>query len=81
MTHPLYKGYAAPSETAGLGAVLALVLIGVIFLPPLKAAGFDVVWFGVVMTIVMGRRLIHRRSGLTSSLFATSRPTFRSALS
>jgi tripartite ATP-independent transporter DctM subunit len=147
----LYKGYAAPSETAGLGAVLALVLIGIIYrvwrlreiapimrssinesamlmliigmslayantmsslnisqaaataivslhlskwllllavlvftvvlgfflppvsiilmtapiiLPPLKAAGFDLVWFGVVMTIVMEMGLIHPPVGL-----------------
>jgi TRAP-type C4-dicarboxylate transport system permease large subunit len=142
----LYGGYATPSETAGLGAVLALVLIALIYgvwtphdlapilaatlrestmlmfiigmsllysyvmsylhisqstaqwivslelsrwvllaaillmvvvlgfflppvsiilmtapiiLPPLKAAGFDLVWFGVVMTIVMEMGLIH----------------------
>ncbi|NVO17739.1 MAG: TRAP transporter large permease [Rhodoplanes sp.] len=147
----LYGGYATPSETAGLGAVLALVLIAVIYgvwsprdldpilratlrestmlmfiigmsllysyvmsylhisqssaqwivslelsrwvllaailvmvvvlgfflppvsiilmtapiiLPPLKAAGFDLVWFGVVMTIVMEMGLIHPPVGL-----------------
>jgi tripartite ATP-independent transporter DctM subunit len=147
----LYGGYATPSETAGLGAVLALVLIAVIYavwtphdlgpiliatlrestmlmfiigmsllysyvmsylhisqssaqwivdmhlsrwvllaaillmvvvlgfflppvsiilmtapiiLPPLKAAGFDLIWFGVVMTIVMEMGLIHPPVGL-----------------
>ena len=147
----LYMGFAAPSETAGLGAVLALLLIAVIYrvwrpadlapimastlkesamlmliigmsiayantmsslnisqfaaqgivglhlskwllltavllfvvvlgfflppvsiilmtapivLPPLKAAGFDLVWFGVVMTIVMEMGLIHPPVGL-----------------
>jgi C4-dicarboxylate transporter DctM subunit len=147
----LYGGFATPSETAGLGAVLALVLIAVIygvwrprdvapilsatlkestmlmfiigmsllfsyvmsylhisqsaaqaivalqlskwvllaavlamvivlgfflppvsiilmtlpiFLPPLKAAGFDLVWFGVLMTIVMETGLIHPPVGL-----------------
>jgi tripartite ATP-independent transporter DctM subunit len=147
----LYGGYATPSETAGLGAVLALILIAVIYntwrprqvqpillatmrdstmlmmiigmsllyaqvmsslnisqsaaawivslepsrwlllaaililvvvlgfflppvsiilmtapiiLPPLKAAGFDLVWFGVVMTIVMEMGLIHPPVGL-----------------
>jgi len=147
----LYGGYATPSETAGLGAVLALVLIAVVYnvwrpkdamiiykstlkestmlmfiigmsllysyvmsylhisqsaaewivamelsrwvlllaillfvvvlgfflppvsiilmtapiiLPPLKAAGFDLVWFGVVMTIVMEMGLIHPPVGL-----------------
>jgi len=147
----LYGGYATPSETAGLGAVLALVLIALIYgvwtpgdlqpilaatlrestmlmfiigmsllysyvmsylhisqsaaawivslhlspwillaailllvvvlgfflppvsiilmtapiiLPPLKAAGFDLVWFGVIMTIVMEMGLIHPPVGL-----------------
>jgi tripartite ATP-independent transporter DctM subunit len=147
----LYGGYATPSETAGLGAVLALVLIAVVYgvwrpkdtliiftstlkestmlmfiigmsllysyvmsylhisqsaaewivamhlskwvllaailifvvvlgfflppvsiilmtapiiLPPLKALGFDLVWFGVVMTIVMEMGLIHPPVGL-----------------
>jgi tripartite ATP-independent transporter DctM subunit len=147
----LYGGYATPSETAGLGAVLALLLVGAIYrlwrvrdikpmlvgtlkestmlmfiigmsllysyvmsylhisqsaaewivamqlskwvllsavlvfvvvlgfflppvsiilmtapviLPPLRAAGFDLVWFGVVMTIVMEMGLIHPPVGL-----------------
>jgi C4-dicarboxylate transporter DctM subunit len=147
----LYGGYATPSETAGLGAVLALVLVGFIYglwkpgdlspilestvkestmlmfivgmslfysyvmsdlhisqsaaqaivdaqlpkwallasilllvvalgfflppvsiilmtapiiLPPLKVAGFDLIWFGVVMTIVMEMGLIHPPVGL-----------------
>ncbi len=147
----LYGGYATPSETAGLGAVLALVLIAVtyqvwrpadvrpilnatlkestmlmfiigmsllfsyvmsylhisqsaaegivgmhlskwlllaaillmvivlgfflppvsiilmtapIILPPLKAAGFDLIWFGILMTIVMEMGLIHPPVGL-----------------
>ena len=147
----LYGGYATPSETAGLGALLALALIGVIYgvwrgreivpilqstlrestmlmmiigmsllysyvmsylhisqataqaivalglgkwmllamillmvvvlgfflppvsiilmtapivLPPLKAAGFDLIWFGVAMTIVMEMGLIHPPVGL-----------------
>ncbi|HEY9067297.1 MAG TPA: TRAP transporter large permease [Burkholderiaceae bacterium] len=147
----LYGGYATPSETAGLGAILALVLIAIVYriwrpaqlrpilagtikestmlmfiigmsllysyvmsslhisqdaaqavvamhlpkwvllaavlgmvvvlgfflppvsiilmtapiiLPPLKAAGFDLIWFGVVMTIVMEMGLIHPPVGL-----------------
>jgi len=35
-----------------------------IILPPLKAAGFDLVWFGVVMTVVMEMGLIHPPVGL-----------------
>jgi tripartite ATP-independent transporter DctM subunit len=147
----LYGGFATPSETAGLGAILALVLIGTIYsvwkpsdlapilgstlrestmlmfiigmsllfsyvmsylrisqsaaewivamqfgkwillamilllvivlgfflppvsiilmtapiiLPPLKAAGFDLIWFGILMTIVMEMGLIHPPVGL-----------------
>jgi len=147
----LYGGYATPSETAGLGALLALVLIAVIYrlwrprdvapmigatirestmllliigmsllysyvmsylhisqsaaewivgmhlskwvlltvillmivvlgfflppvsiilmtapiiLPPLRAAGFDLIWFGIMMTIVMEMGLIHPPVGL-----------------
>jgi len=147
----LYGGYATPSETAGLGAVLALILVGTVYsvwrpadltpiltstlkestmlmfiigmsllfsyvmsylrisqsaaewivslylskwlllafilvlvivlgfflppvsiilmtvpiiLPPLKAAGFDLIWFGILMTIVMEMGLIHPPVGL-----------------
>ena len=35
-----------------------------IILPPLKAAGFDLIWFGVLMTIVMEMGLIHPPVGL-----------------
>ena len=35
-----------------------------IILPPLKAAGFDLIWFGIVMTIVMEMGLIHPPVGL-----------------
>lgn len=35
-----------------------------IILPPLRAAGFDIIWFGVVMTIVMEMGLIHPPVGL-----------------
>jgi TRAP-type C4-dicarboxylate transport system permease large subunit len=35
-----------------------------IILPPLRAANFDIIWFGVVMTIVMEMGLIHPPVGL-----------------
>jgi TRAP-type C4-dicarboxylate transport system permease large subunit len=35
-----------------------------IILPPLKAAGFDLIWFGILMTIVMEAGLIHPPVGL-----------------
>jgi C4-dicarboxylate transporter DctM subunit len=43
---------------------LHALLTAPIILPPLKAAGFDLVWFGVVMTIVMEMGLIHPPVGL-----------------
>ena len=68
----------ALSKWVLLAAVLAMVIVmgfflppvsiilmtAPIFLPPLKAAGFDLVWFGVVMTIVMETGLIHPPVGL-----------------
>ena len=35
-----------------------------IILPPLRAAGFDIIWFGVILTIVMEMGLIHPPVGL-----------------
>ncbi len=39
-------------------------LMAPIILPPLKAAGFDLIWFGMLMTIVMETGLIHPPVGL-----------------
>ena len=47
-----------------LAAILVFVVILGFFLPPLKAAGCDLIWFGVVMTIVMEMGLIHPPVGL-----------------
>ena len=47
-----------------LSAILLFVIVLGFFLPPLKAAGFDLIWFGVVMTIVMEMGLIHPPVGL-----------------
>jgi C4-dicarboxylate transporter, DctM subunit len=44
--------------------VSIILMTAPIILPPLKAAGFDLVWFGVVMTIVMEMGLIHPPVGL-----------------
>ena len=35
-----------------------------IILPPLRASGFDLVWFGIVMAVVMEMGLIHPPVGL-----------------
>jgi C4-dicarboxylate transporter, DctM subunit len=47
-----------------LPPVSIILMTAPIFLPPLKAAGFDLVWFGIVMTIVMEAGLIHPPVGL-----------------
>src|SRR5512140_2123311 len=47
-----------------LAAILLMVVVLGIILPPVKAAGFDLIWFGVLMTIVMEMGLIHPPVGL-----------------
>ena len=61
-----------------LGCVLGLVVVlgfflppasiilmtAPVVLPPLRAAGFELIWFGVIMTIVMEMGLIHPPVGL-----------------
>ena len=47
-----------------LPPVSIILMTAPIILPPLKAAGFDLIWFGVLMTIVMETGLIHPPVGL-----------------
>jgi C4-dicarboxylate transporter, DctM subunit len=47
-----------------LPPVSIIVMTAPIVLPPLRAGGFDLIWFGVVMTIVMELGLIHPPVGL-----------------
>lgn len=47
-----------------LPPVSIILMTAPIILPPLKAAGFDLVWFGVVLTVVMEMGLIHPPVGL-----------------
>jgi len=47
-----------------LPPVSIILMTAPIILPPLRAAGFDLVWFGIVMTIVMEMGLIHPPVGL-----------------
>ena len=47
-----------------LPPVSIILMTAPIILPPLKAAGFDLIWFGVVMTVVMEMGLIHPPLGL-----------------
>jgi C4-dicarboxylate transporter DctM subunit len=64
-----------------LPLVSIILMTAPIILPPLKAAGFDLIWFGVLMTIVMEAGLIHPPVGLNLSSSRTSRPTSRSGRS
>jgi C4-dicarboxylate transporter, DctM subunit len=47
-----------------LPPVSIILMTAPIILPPIKEAGFDLIWFGVVMTIVMEMGLIHPPVGL-----------------
>jgi C4-dicarboxylate transporter, DctM subunit len=47
-----------------LPPVSIILMTAPIILPPLRAAQFDLVWFGVIMTIVMELGLIHPPVGL-----------------
>jgi len=47
-----------------LPPVSIILMTAPIVLPPLKAAGFDLIWFGILMTIVMEAGLIHPPVGL-----------------
>jgi C4-dicarboxylate transporter DctM subunit len=47
-----------------LPPVSIILMMAPIILPPLREAGFDLIWFGIVMTIVMEMGLIHPPVGL-----------------
>ena len=47
-----------------LPPVSIILMTAPIVLPPLKSAGFDLIWFGIMMTIVMETGLIHPPVGL-----------------
>ncbi|NEX63109.1 TRAP transporter large permease [Noviherbaspirillum galbum] len=47
-----------------LPPVSIILMTAPIILPPLRDAGFDLIWFGIVMTIVMEMGLIHPPVGL-----------------
>jgi TRAP-type C4-dicarboxylate transport system permease large subunit len=47
-----------------LPPVSIILMTAPIVLPPLRTAGFDLIWFGVVMTVVMEMGLIHPPVGL-----------------
>jgi TRAP-type C4-dicarboxylate transport system permease large subunit len=47
-----------------LPPVSIILMTAPIILPPLRVAGFDLIWFGILMTIVMEMGLIHPPVGL-----------------
>src|SRR5689334_27990 len=47
-----------------LPPVSIILMTAPIILPPLKQAGFDLIWFGIVMSVVMEMGLIHPPVGL-----------------
>ncbi|MDZ5650401.1 TRAP transporter large permease [Nitrospirillum sp. BR 11828] len=47
-----------------LPPVSIILMTAPIILPPLKAAGFDLIWFGIILSIVMEMGLIHPPVGL-----------------
>ena len=54
-----------------LPPVSIILMTAPIILPPLKTAGFDLVWFGIVMTIVMEMGLIHPPVGMNVFVIKT----------
>ena len=69
----LRVGSSGDHPTDGCGAriflppVSIILMTAPIILPPLRAANFDLIWFGVIMTIVMEMGLIHPPSALIFS--------------
>jgi len=57
-----------------LPPVSIILMTAPIILPPLKAVGFDLIWFGVVMTIVMELGLIHPPVGLNLFIIKSIAP-------
>lgn len=49
-----------------LPPVSVILITGPIILPPLRTAHFDIIWFGVMVTITMEMGLIHPPVGLRS---------------
>ena len=54
-----------------------ILMTAPIILPPLHSAGFDLIWFGVVMTIVMEMGLIHPPVGLNLFVIKNIAPDIR----
>jgi C4-dicarboxylate transporter DctM subunit len=62
----LFAAIAAMIVVLGffLPPVSIILMTAPIILPPLRAAGFELIWFGVVMSVIMEMGLIHPPVGL-----------------
>jgi C4-dicarboxylate transporter DctM subunit len=54
-----------------------ILMTAPIILPPLHSAGFDLIWFGVIMTVVMEMGLIHPPVGLNLFVIRNIAPDIR----
>jgi C4-dicarboxylate transporter DctM subunit len=60
-----------------LPPVSIILMTAPIILPPLRAAGFDLVWFGVMMSVIMEMGLIHPPVGLNIFVINKIAPDIR----
>jgi tripartite ATP-independent transporter DctM subunit len=60
-----------------LPPVSIILMTAPIILPPLRAEGFDLIWFGVVMSVVMEMGLIHPPVGLNIFVINNIAPDIR----
>jgi C4-dicarboxylate transporter, DctM subunit len=60
-----------------LPPVSIILMTGPILLPPLRESGFNLVWFGVVMMIVMEMGLIHPPVGLNLFVIRSIAPDIK----
>ena len=60
-----------------LPPVSIILMTAPIILPPLRAEGFDLIWFGVVMSVVMEMGLIHPPVGLNIFVINKIAPDIR----
>jgi TRAP-type C4-dicarboxylate transport system permease large subunit len=60
-----------------LPPVSIILMTAPIILPPLRAEGFDLIWFGVVMSVIMEMGLIHPPVGLNIFVINKIAPDIR----
>ena len=60
-----------------LPPVAIILMVTPIILPSLKALGIDLIWFGIIMTILMEMGLIHPPVGLNLFVIQGIAPDFK----